>query len=78
MLSIRAAKVITKTWMEIEVQPIEHHIATRDVVIKRCSMDDSGEVCCDTETLECHNWLESECVRLAERYISHGINRLCA
>ena len=24
---------------------------------------------CDTETLEYHNWLESECVRLAQRYI---------
>ena len=35
--------MITKTWMEIEVQPIEHHIATRDVVIKRCSTDDSGK-----------------------------------
>ena len=70
--------MITKTWTAIEVKPIEHHIATRDVLIKRYSMDDSGDVCCDTEALECHNWLESEYVRLAERYISHGINRLCA
>ena len=61
----------TKTWVEIEVQPIEHHIATRDVLIKRYSMDDSGQVCCDTEALECHNWLESKCVQLAARYISN-------
>ena len=58
-----------KTWAEIEVQPIGYHIATRDVVVKCYSMTDSGEVCCGTETLECHNWLESECVRLAQRYI---------
>ena len=69
MLSIREARVITKTWTEIEVQPIKHHIATRDVAVKFYSMEDSGEVCCDTETLEYHNWLESECVRLAQRYI---------
>ena len=34
---------------------------------------DGGEVCCDTETLECHNWLESECVRLAQRYIDREL-----
>ena len=61
--------MITKTWTEIEVQPIKHHIATRDVAVKFYSMEDSGEVCCDTEALEYHNWLESECVRLAQRYI---------
>ena len=61
--------MITKTWTEIEVQPIKHHIATRDVAVKFYSMEDSGEVCCDTETLEYHNWLESECVRLAQTYI---------
>ena len=55
MLSDRAARTITakKTWAEIEVQPIKHHIATRDVVVKFYSMEDSGEVCFDTETLEC-------------------------
>ena len=61
--------MITKTWTEIEVQSIKHHIATRDVAVKFYSMEDSGEVGCDTETLEYHNWLESECVRLAQRYI---------
>ena len=60
--------MITKTRTEIEVQPIEHQLATRDVAIKRYSMNDGGEVCCDSETLECHNWRESECVRLAGRY----------
>ena len=66
--------MITKTWTEIEVKPIEHHIATRDVVIKRYFMDDSGEVSCDTEILECDNWLESECVRLAQRYINEELS----
>ena len=47
--------MITKSWTEIEVQPIDDHIATRDVVVKFYSRDRSGEVCCDTETLECHN-----------------------
>ena len=69
MLSIREARVITKTWTEIEVQPIKHQIATRDVAVKFYSMEDSGEVGCDTETLEYHNWLESECVCLAQTYI---------
>ena len=73
MLSIRKARVITKTRTEIEVQPIEHHIATRDVLIKGYLMDDGEEVCCDTETLECHNWLESECVLLAQRYVNEEL-----
>ena len=54
MLSMPEARVITKTRTEIEVQPIEHQLVTRDVVIERYSTDDSREVCCDTETLECH------------------------
>ena len=36
-------------------------------------MDDGEEVCCDTETLECHNWLESECVLLAQRYVNEEL-----
>lgn len=62
-----------KKWTVIEVQPIDHHLATRDVVIKFYRLDDSSEVFCDTETLECYNWLESECVRLAQRCIDRRI-----
>ena len=29
------------------------------------AMEDSGEVYCDTEILECHDGLELECLRLA-------------
>ena len=50
--------MITKTRTEIEVQPIEHQLATRSVAIERDSVNDGGEVCCDSETLECHNWQE--------------------